>query len=121
MSPPPSTRRSRGSALSTTQSGNRAKAYLYCLGNPVPEDGLDGADGTVVGNFHRLATWSRSWFLITRTSATRSKFIQGFRKRIWRKAENGTVRDGRLVHPDEPGTFWGGDQDDTWRLSRETA
>ena len=34
------------------------------------------------------------------------------------EAENGTVRDGRLVHPDEPGAFRRRDKDDPRRLSR---
>ena len=96
-----STPRSPGSASSTTQHGNRAKAYLYCLETRCPKTGW-------------MVPMAPSW-VISKTRNVVAKLVPdhaakryaievhtGVSAAEMAEAEQGTVRDGRLVHPMNP-------------------
>ena len=81
--------------------GNRAKAYLYCLETRCPKTGwmVPMAPSWVV------ATNTRTVAKLTPNHAAKRYAIEihsGVSQKEMDEAKNGTVRDGRLVHPLNP-------------------
>lgn len=87
--------------VETDKDGNRAKAFLYCLETRCPKTGW-------------MVPVSQSWLISTKQNAIARlvpdrkqkrydiEIVTGVTNKEAEEAKNGTLRDGRLVHPMNP-------------------